>query len=261
MFDSVAPKRRSVPSAQIVAGLVILVAVAIAVWLPLSRLDLIVKLLVGFSWPLAVLVVAWWFKPEIGSKLRDLLEIGKTGLKFGPPTQVQAEGDPASPGLISSNIGSSQPALTAEAAPLRPQDTVAPVYQPLVASVAAKVEERLASAKQASGRTEAELLRALVCDSAAALLLERGSRTIFKSQLDALDGLKSASSITVSDFRPYYDRTLAKQNNYPFEAWLGFMSSFELIVVSEESVTITEAGRVIGHYMAERGYGRGVEEV
>ena len=49
------------------------------------------------------------------------------------------------------------------------------------------------------------------------------------------------------------------QYNYPFESWFGFLKSFELMAVSGDTVQITEAGRVLSHYMAERGYGRGIE--
>ena len=127
------PRQWTAPTAYLGVSLVLLTLVLAAT--PLAVLDLIVKLLVGLSWPLAVLIAAFWFRPEIRSKLRDLSEIGKGGAKFVPAVQPQGIGDPASPGPIASNIGSDRPSRTGAAQVLRPQDTVAPVYQPLVAAL------------------------------------------------------------------------------------------------------------------------------
>lgn len=242
---------------KVYTALSVILLIVLLVIVPMPILELLVKLLVGLSWPLVVLIAALWFKPEIRKKLGDLSEIGKGVAKFSGAAQPQGTGDPTSPGLSPS--GAPAPPVPADAGqPLRPEDTVAPVYRPLIAQINERLQERLPAAQQLTGRPPVELLAVWLCDSGAALLLERASRHVFESQLDALDGLKTAPSATASDFRAYYDRTQAAQFNYPFEAWLGFLTSFELITVSGETVQITPAGQVLSHYMAERGYGRGL---
>lgn len=103
------------------------------------------------------------------------------------------------------------------------------------------------------------MLIAWAAELGGALHLERASRAIFRSQVEALDALKwQPGPLTKEMFRPFYDKVAQTFPNvythYSFDQWFGFLVGRELVVVQDDVVTITEAGQVLSRYMVDRGY-------
>jgi len=105
---------------------------------------------------------------------------------------------------------------------------------------------------------------AWACELSASIHLEKASRFIFQSQVEALEALKGRSALTVEDFRPYYEAATKTApeiyKSYTFEMWLNYLKNFELISIQPTQVEITNAGAAIAQYMKDRQYDGGLEK-
>jgi hypothetical protein len=104
-----------------------------------------------------------------------------------------------------------------------------------------------------------QALRHLLVDFQAAVCLERASRFIFGSQIDALIFLGTNNGRgTKLEVARYYEAARVSYpdiyTNYPFEGWLGFLVNNHLIAVSGDVVALTGAGKAVVGYMNNRGY-------
>jgi hypothetical protein len=96
-------------------------------------------------------------------------------------------------------------------------------------------------------------------DHMAALRLERVSRAIFGSQLEALGLLATfGDRLSRETLRPIYTKAAtdypAMYTNYIFEQWLAFLVNCDLIKLDNEDVVATAAGKTIIPYMEGWGY-------
>jgi hypothetical protein len=80
---------------------------------------------------------------------------------------------------------------------------------------------------------------------------------IFASQLRALNQL-NAAAMTYQEIRRFYDEGAANRpdayENRPFESWLAFLRTFNLIVDNGTNVQITVRGRDFLRYIVQSGY-------
>ena len=108
-----------------------------------------------------------------------------------------------------------------------------------------RLRDRITQLKTSFSGSESELAIAVAAETAAALQLERASRSVFQSQVDALDELKWHTT-NKSAFRPYFDRaTQAKPAfyaDYSFDQWFNFLIQFGLVEGPDNAVNVTPAG-------------------
>ena len=102
-------------------------------------------------------------------------------------------------------------------------------------------------------------MKHLLIDFQSATALERASRYIFGSQVDALTYLGTVSgTATRMEIARYYEaaKTTSPEMyaNYSFEGWLGFIANNHLINVNGDTVSLTPPGKAVVRYMRDRGY-------
>jgi predicted DNA-binding ribbon-helix-helix protein len=102
-------------------------------------------------------------------------------------------------------------------------------------------------------------LRHLLIDTQAAVFLERASRFIFGSQIDAVIYLGANNArATREEITRFY--SAARQADperyarYPFDAWLGFLHRNGLVFIDGDAVILSPGGKALINYMQARGY-------
>lgn len=102
-------------------------------------------------------------------------------------------------------------------------------------------------------------MRRWYVDYSTALYLERASRYILGSQIDALNFLAANHNCaTKKQLRPFYTAGAAGMplafSLYPFEQWLTFLTTWNLVSIDDVNVNLTAAGKAIVPYMQAWGY-------
>jgi hypothetical protein len=96
-------------------------------------------------------------------------------------------------------------------------------------------------------------------DQYCGLILERASRFLYGSQIDAVIFLNSNNNrATIDKFRRFYDTGNTNYpeiyKSYPFDKWLAFMQLSGIVVVSDNFVGATAIGKALIAYMQRRQY-------
>jgi hypothetical protein len=224
-----------------------------------------VKLLLGLAWPLLLglifVAITWCFRPQVKEILdsfaRRNIKLGPTGLEVSAP-QPPGEGSP--PSLSDATPVSATPPTGGEATQEPPPISAyfAPPFQEIVLFTEQWVEQHLPAYMAQLGRGREDTLKIATVDYVVALNLERASRFIFQSQIDALRFLITSNELTRDQIRLFYqtagDQYPQEYTTYPFENWLGFLASWGLVRLDGERVILTPGGRAIVPYMEVRGY-------
>lgn len=211
---------------------------------------LIVDLLNTIIWPITVSFLAICFRTEIRTSLKRIVRFGKEGVEFAAPSQ-QTRGIDAT--------------AKDQADPLKPSNKVvhyAPTLQPLVEDIEENFRGRLPEAKLHSGLdTESHLLR-IASEYWGALHLERAYRSIFGSQIRALEFLSNSKDRKANKeaLRVFYN-TAREQNreayeNYSFEQWLEFLLSSGLVEIEDDRIRLTNFGLAFPTYITQQNYVR-----
>jgi hypothetical protein len=202
-------------------------------WLELIKT--VVDLIKGIAWPLMILWVVLLFRKEIAEFIPRIIRVGKEGVEASPArSQTVLEQDPSEAEDLAK-------ARYAKAAiPQFMQDLEKEIWSNLAEN---PQEEKLLLAV----RSLAYARTAVRC--------ERVYSTIFGSQIRALRELVSpARPITVDDLKSYYEVSVKVGNptfykDFPFEAWLGFLVTQELVQIKDNTVSISDFGRWFLGYM------------
>ena len=107
--------------------------------------------------------------------------------------------------------------------------------------------------------TREDTFRWVAVDSWAALRLERASRFLFGSQIDAINVLNNYGGRLLTEvLRPIYLNASTTfpplYANYTFEQWLSYLTNNGLITIEGSDVVITPSGKAIVPYMQALGY-------
>jgi hypothetical protein len=135
-----------------------------------------------------------------------------------------------------------------------------PEFRELVAEVSNFIEKvALPGAMPNFNNNREEALKHLLIDFQSATALERASRYIFGSQVDALIYLATVSgTATRMEITRYYEaaKTTSPEMyaNYSFEGWLEFLTNNHLISANGDTVSSTPLGKAAVRYMRDRGY-------
>jgi hypothetical protein len=211
----------------------------------------IVRLIIGLSWPILLAWALWFFREQIKTVLVNrtikvrpgVLEVGLPQQQ--PPTEAQKE-----PGLAPKSDLATGEARGGVA--LQPASSTLPAFRDFLTEVEQRLDHEMP--RLMTGRSREETLKYLSVDSSAALYLERASRYIFGSQLDAINLLLANNGRTrMENLRPLYGRAAALfpafYNNYSFEQWLSFLTQWNLVRIEGDDCVLTPAGRAIIIYM------------
>jgi hypothetical protein len=241
----------------VVAGSIL--ALAFLVHFPSMRN--FVDLVVGTAWPIAVVVVVFIFREEVIKLVGRVKRIGKDGAEFEQPQQPQRPLNDEFP--LPGPSGQSRSVTAGQNPPGGSiEDMIAPVFRPLFRQRSELLRNRLPAAKTTfPALSDADIVIAWAGELGAALHLERASRFIFQSQIDALEALKWRTS-TKEAFRPFYIGAVAKApdvySGHSFDQWYNFLFAVELIAGTDDAVTVTAAGEAIAMYMAQQNYKAGI---
>jgi hypothetical protein len=224
----------------------------------------IVKLIVGIAWPILFGgVLYWYFTPFsnllsgvtnlLTSMLNRSLKVGTLELS-GPLQQTATAGASASQQGL-------QPAGTeVESAP---GPGIAKHFGVHLEEYVSDVEKGLDAAIPQLMRqynfSKDDAIKYAAVDHAAALRLERVSRIIFGSQIDAINLLISYGGRIQSEaLRSIYNNTAPNfptvYTNYSFEQWLAYLINSGLVRIDGSDVVATPAGKAIVPYMQRWGY-------
>lgn len=150
----------------------------------------------------------------------------------------------------------------AEALPVSEQgiEMFDPPFQEFAAEISKNVDTVILPTlmPRFNGNKEQALRHALV-DFQTAVALERSSRFLFGSQIDALILLgASGGRGTREELLNLYNAAIVKYPDiyvsYSFDEWLSFLQNQGLVFIDHETVAFQPAGKVIITYMQTRGY-------
>lgn len=211
-------------------------------WLPDDWLSQAVDLVVGISWPIALVIGLMIFKNSLRELLSRLVRVGKEGAEFEPAPQ-------------SSNAKPPQQEDTQFAKPPEHPD---PRIQPYVQYINRWVREKLDEAANLFRLDRETILVQAIGEYVGALHLERAYQSIFGSQLDALLHLQRVGGKDKrTSIKNFYLQAAAKYSsfymNYSFEQWLQYLTNWELVELSGEDVILTSAGMAFIPHIESRG--------
>lgn len=203
-----------------------------------------------FAWPAALLVILFIYREPIQELVTTRsVKLGTGGVEFGAPAQAaQAQATQASASLYppqASSINRSEP-FPAE-------------YKSLAILVEQVVENSVPGVMAQYGFDREKALKYIATTYMGATYLERASRHIFGSQVDALEMVNASNgSVKLSALQEIYmkasSQSPAVYQNIAFEQWLVFLTRQQLVDVSGERVTSTPGGIAVLAYMKMQGY-------
>lgn len=200
-----------------------------------------VELVRAVAWPIAVVIIALGFKPELitglPAFLRRKMEIDAFGVKAKIEAAEQQQAVKANP---ATEKLSQSPAL---------QPSSRPPINIMEARLRADLETIDADKKQGV------LLRAL-----AVARVEYGHEftynRIFGSQIAALKRLNEVGQATADQarefFKPYAERFPQIYDSYGFDGWLGFLKGSGLVIQNGNAFEISDFGRDFLFYLTDR---------
>ncbi|MGD0106075.1 MAG: hypothetical protein ABSC06_18850 [Rhodopila sp.] len=153
-------------------------------------------------------------------------------------------------------------AYLAEALPIVPNsaDRFEAPFKELAAEIATYIDTTmLPSILPAFDANKERALKHLLIDFQSAVYLERASRFMFGSQIDALIYLGANNSRGTREeiSRFYLAATQVHPDTYArysFEGWLGFLQSNELVKMDGDVISLLPGGKAVTGYMKTRGY-------
>jgi hypothetical protein len=195
-------------------------------------------------WPAAI-----WDRAKVTglATLRRIVFL-RTPHTAAPPPQTTASMEQGHAGQVPNGVN-----------PFYTTSYVATPYQELANKTAKLVNAQLLDLMTRLGSSKEDALRYLTIDYLAALTLERASRYMFGSQIDALEFLVNNNQrATLDEVRRFCSNAAAASPEvydlYPFEGWLDFLKNRALLQVQDDFVELLPAGKAIVPYLRERGY-------
>src|SRR5262249_26253086 len=134
-----------------------------------------------------------------------------------------------------------------------------PPFQELVGDVEAKIDNELPALSAKLGKSREDSLKHTLIDQYCGLLLERVSRFLYGSQIDAVIFLNANNNrATLDEIKRFYDTAATNfpelYKNYSFEKWLVFMQTNRIVGASDNIVEATSIGKALIAYMQRRRY-------
>lgn len=220
-----------------------------------------VKLILGLIWPVLVGLLFWLFRDQIKVFLASFstrnVKVGPQGIEVSGPLQ-----QPAAPEKLDQGLEPDLSALPITASADVSTDIsqyFMPAFRELITETQVKLDTNLAGFMQQFKQDRDATLRRLCIDYEAALYMERASRYILGSQIDAINFVSAnINGVTKEQLRPFYTAGAASMPIayalFPFEQWLSFLTNWNLMITLDDKVSLTAAGRTVVPYMQTWGY-------
>jgi hypothetical protein len=218
----------------------------------------LVTLIVCIAWPVVIGGALYVFRVPISTVIASIsnrsFKLGTQGFEASiPPQQTAVDTSASQQGL--------QPTGTeVEAAPgLGIAKHFGVPLEEYVSEVEKGLDEAIPHLMRQYNFSKDDAIKYAAVDHAAALRLERVSRIIFGSQIDAINLLTSFGGRIQSEaLRSIYNNAVPNfpsvYTNYSFEQWLAFLINASLIRIDGSDVIATPAGKAIVPYMQGWGY-------
>jgi len=206
---------------------------------------LIVDLLVGIAWPVALVICLIIFKSPINELIsRRPFKIGKEGVEFGAiDAQTSQSRTPQAPDNL-----------------VKPAEHPNPLIKTYLEQMESIVKERLDEASSANSNIDREaFLIRITADTACARYLEQAYRAIFGSQIAALEALQVCGGVgNIHLLQEQYDNAVLANpdfyQSFSFQQWVAYLTAWGLVEVSGTEVRLTPAGRAFIPHIASLGY-------
>lgn len=200
------------------------------------------------SWPLAILIVLFWLKDSLNSLILRVNEVHVADKKIVLQPMSNSNG------LLG------QPPSTVEPTEVTKKKNIRLPKLPdnfIFKSVVEKQEKFISNTiKDTPFKKEDVLIRELASYQLA-VDFERIYQFIFKSQIDAMEGLvNSSEGKSKQDIITYYEN--AKQQNtiayekFSFDTWLYYLTSQGLVEEKSSQYHITEKGQAFIYYITQQ---------
>jgi hypothetical protein len=223
----------------------------------------LVQLIGVIVWPTLIGLVLCGFRVPIWSILTSVanrsVKVGAQGLELSaPPQQTPVDASAASPqGLPPAASVVSTTKTGSGPIPIAKRFAV-PLHD-FVSEVEKIVDELIPHLMQQFNIAKEDALKYAVVDNLSALRLERASRNIFGSQIDAINVLNGRGGrLPIDALRSIYTNATVAfpqiYTNYTFDQWLAYLTGADLIRIDGSDAVVTPAGKVIISYMQGWGY-------
>ncbi len=225
-------------------------------------MELFVNLIIGIAWPALIGGIVYSYLEElrgvileIQNAIRRTRGIGRGVWHIDPSPQTPAPlGNP-----IDNPLPDSSQAISAQKKP--PLDFILPKYRPFFSSLVQLFNDNAPDLYRKVEGSEKDVLIAVAAEFAGALYLERATRFILGSQIEALRSLQERTGVITKEmFSPFYEEGKKlfplMYENYDFAQWFQFLVAMGLVKEDGNKIIITEAGKVAHFYMDEKGYKR-----
>ena len=194
----------------------------------LDLVKAITELLRVLAWPVVAFIAIWWFRPE----LRVLIARFRrgAGLEFDPSAGQDTKTVATTPTALTALPGDIGP-LPPSAATFVGQIRAAPLFQG--STDAQRVERLLHAVGFLTFAADAERIEGQIWTSQVSLL----------EYLNAVDAGDALPNLKARFYDPAAARFSPMFANYPFESYLAFLKTNELISVDGGVAKITQKGR------------------
>ena len=206
---------------------------------------IIVDLFVGIAWPVALVIGLIIFRKPINDLIsRRPFKIGKEGVEFGAvEAQSSQSREPQPPAIL-----------------VKPAEHPNPLIKPFLEQMEALVKSDLDAAASANPKIDREaFLVRIAADSTGARHLELAYRSVFGSQIAALDALRAMGGIgNIQMMQEQYNKAVIGNpgfyQSFSFEQWIGYLTAWGLVEVDNSEVHLTPAGSAFIPHIASLGY-------
>lgn len=195
-------------------------------------------LIKGIAWPLAIAFIAWFYRDDIKSLLPRVEEAGPTGVKLRPPEREQK--------TLATDLREAGQVELKELPGLGRTPTIARIEKDLHLSIQAYPEDQ---------RTDIALR--VLAEARLMLLFERMYRVMFGSQIAGLKRLNERTTVPLVEAIGYFEQVKEAYpdfyKDFGFADWIRFLQRENLVVVTEETVEITDLARDFLLYLTVQG--------
>lgn len=212
----------------------------------MEKLTQLLTQIAKFVWPIALLLVFFIYREPIKDLVSTRsIKLGTSGVEIGAPAQATQQ--PAT--LSAGPSGSLQ--NRAEPFPVE--------YKPLAGLIDQMIDNSVPVIMAQFGYDKEKALKHIATVYLGTTYLEKASRNIFGSQVDALILVDSKTGPTdLPAIKDIYSKARAQNSavfkNYSFEQWMSFLVSQQLVEVRGDSVLKTPGGMALIPYMKSQGY-------
>jgi hypothetical protein len=229
-------------------------------------MDRATRFIIGVQWSILVLVLVLMFRPNVASLIDRITKLGKDGVEIGPQ-KVPLNPDQTAPGPVvsppitaggGSGVASGEKAAADPGSPKQSLvDLIPPLFRPLVLQQFQRQKERMQNLRGMVDESEVDVALNWAAELASALLLERASKSVYQSQLNALEDLHY-TLVSKDSFRPFYEwgrRANPKAyEKYTFDNWFDYLIYMGLVAGTNDAIRVTHAGEALQMYMKQQGY-------